>query len=279
MLKFNRVEPGFFIPAVALEKSLSYPSIGNEDCYLLEENSQWFKARNKVLVETLLNFPFNGDFIDVGAGNGYQLSFFQKGIFNKLGIKSGMCEPGMVGCINAVNRGVENVYCCLFDEFPVKEFNIGSVGLFDVIEHIEDDVSFLKDIIKRVPNGTRLFVTVPAKKSLWSSEDVYAGHFRRYNMSDVKRILASTNLKLIYSSYFFSYYLPFVWLLRVLPEKLGKKYTAEVLAGNEKDYHKRSNKLNFVLNLLHWIEMKLSKIGIKPLFGTSMLMVFSSNEI
>ena len=276
MLKFNLVESGYFIPTEASEKKISYPTLGNEDCYLLEENSQWFQARNKVLETTLIDFPFEGDFIDVGAGNGYQLSFFQKGIFNRLCIKSGMCEPGLVGCTNAANRGVENVYCCLFDELPIEEFNIGAIGLFDVIEHIEDDINFLKDISNRVPNGTLIYVTVPALKSLWSSEDKYAGHFRRYNRNDVKRILDNTNLKFIYSSYFFSYYVPFVWLLRVLPEKMGRKNTFDVLAKKEKDYHQRSKKLNVILNFFFWIEIKLSKIGIKPPFGTSKLVVFST---
>ena len=276
MLKFNKVEPGYFIPTVALEKHISYPSIGNEDCYLLEENSHWFQARNKVLEMTFIDCPSDGDFIDIGAGNGYQLSYFQKGIFKKIGIKSGMCEPGVVGCLNATIRGVENIYCCLFEEFPIEEFNIGAIGLFDVIEHIEDDLSFLNDIVKHVPNGTKIYITVPALKSLWSSEDEYGGHFRRYNRNDVKRILENTNLKFIYSSYFFSYYVPFVWLLRVLPEKMGKKYTNDALAGKEKDYHHRSKKLNSILNFLHLIEMKLSKIGIKPLFGTSRLIIFST---
>jgi hypothetical protein len=276
MIKFIRVEPGYFIPNVVLEKHLSYPSTGNEDCYSMEENSQWFQGRNRLLENIFIDHPFNSDFVDIGAGNGYQLSFFQKGIFNRLGIKSGMCEPGLVGCTNAANRGVDNVYCCLFDELPIEEFNIGAIGLFDVIEHIEDDVSFLKGVAKRVPTGTKIYISVPALKSLWSSEDEYAGHFRRYNRNDVKRILDNTNLKFIYSSYFFSYYVPFVWLLRVLPDKLGKKYTNDVLAGKEKDYHHRSKKLNSILNFLHWIEMKLSKIGIKPLFGTSRLIVFST---
>ena len=276
MLKFNRVEPGYYIPTVVLDKNISYPSIGNEDCYLLEGNSQWFQARNKVLERTFIDLPFDGDFFDVGAGNGYQLSYFQKGIFKRLDIKSGMCEPGMVGCANAAYRGVENVYCCLFDELPVAEFNLGAIGLFDVIEHIEDDLGFLNDIVKRVPNGTKIYITVPALKSLWSSEDEYGGHFRRYNRNDVKRILENKNLKFIYSSYFFSYYVPFVWLLRVLPEKMSMKYTNEVLASKEKDYHKRSKKLNGLLNFLHWIEMKLSKIGIKPPFGTSLLIVIST---
>ena len=134
----------------------------------------------------------------------------------------------------------------------------------------------MKDIVKRVPKGTKFYITVPALKFLWSSEDKYAGHFRRYNRNDVQRILDNTNLKLIYSSYFFSYYVPFMWLLRVLLEKMGMKYTNEALASKEINYHQRSKKLNSILNFLHWIEMKLSKIGIKPLFGTSRLMVFST---
>ncbi len=81
---------------------------------------------------------------------------------------------------------------------------------------------------------------------------------------------------MIYSRYFFSYYVPFVWLLRVLPEKIGKKYTNAVLNSKEKDYHKWSKKLNGILNFLHWIELKLSKIGNKPPFGTSLLIVVST---
>ena len=108
----------------------------------------------------------------------------------------------MVGCANAAYRGVENVYCCLFDELPVAAFNIGAIGLFDVIEHIEDDLSFLKDIAKHVPIGTKIYVTVPALKSLWSSEDEYGGHFRRYNRNDVKRILDNTKLSSIIQDIF-----------------------------------------------------------------------------
>ena len=52
---------------LAFEKHIFYLAIGNEDCYLLEENSQWFQARNKVLEKTLIDFSFDGDFIDVGA--------------------------------------------------------------------------------------------------------------------------------------------------------------------------------------------------------------------
>jgi hypothetical protein len=57
MKKFNRIEPGYFIPTIALERNLSYPNIGNEYCYKIEKNSQWFRARNKFLEQAFIGFP------------------------------------------------------------------------------------------------------------------------------------------------------------------------------------------------------------------------------
>jgi len=57
---------------------------------------------------------------------------------------------------------------------------------------------------------------------------------------------------------------------------MGRKNTYDVLAKKEKDYHQRSKKLNVILNFFFWIEIKLSKIGIKPPFGTSRLVVLST---
>jgi len=270
---FHKIDPGYYIPDHAKSNELSYPTEGNDQCYAMEEHSQWFQARNRNLENIMLRFPFKGDFLDVGGGNGYQLHFLQKGIFRERGILSAMCEPGPKGCANAASRGVENIYCCLFDELPFEKFMIGGIGLFDVIEHIKDDKDFINLIASKVPAGTRLYITVPALKFLWSSEDAYAGHYRRYDAVEEARILSASKLKLVYSCYFFSYYVPFVYLLRVLPEKWGRKYSVEQLKEKEQSYHSSSGKLNRILNFLHTCEMMLAKIGLKPFWGTSRLMV------
>jgi hypothetical protein len=58
------------------------------------------------------------------------------------------------------------------------------IGLFDVIEHIEDDIKFLNEIYEKVSVGTFIFVNVPAMMHLFSETDEFAGHFRRYNKKD-----------------------------------------------------------------------------------------------
>ena len=55
----------------------------------------------------------------------------------------------------------------------------------DVLEHIQDDYSTLKEWKNTLkPNGL-LLITVPAFQHLWSSHDIFLGHHRRYNKKDI----------------------------------------------------------------------------------------------
>lgn len=254
--------------------SISFPSEGYADCYEIENVSQWFQARNKTLAWLLNKYDFKGDFIDIGGGNGFQLHFFQQHLFNTKNMKSAMCEPGVDGCANAALRNVQNVYHCIDQQFPWDQFDTGAIGFFDVIEHIDKDVEFLNGIQKKVKVGTRFYITVPALKTLWSTEDVRAGHFRRFNSSELNRVSKGTGMKLVYRSYFFSYYVPLVWLLRVLPEIFGKGPTQEQISENEKKYHKGTGGLlNKVLHAIHSIELFCMKLGIRMKTGTSLVAV------
>ena len=272
-MKFKLNEKGFYELDVEVKTSVSYPQHGNSDCFELEEHSQWFNARNLTLHWLLSKFDFSGSFVDVGGGNGYQLSFLQKTLFEFKGIDSGLCEPGYLGCLNASSRGVKNIYCTTSDYFPYSNFNAGGLGFFDVIEHIENDAEFLQSIAEKVEKGTRFYITVPALKFLFSSEDSFAGHFRRYNSQNTKELIDDSGLKLIYESYFFSYYVPFVWLLRVVPEKLGLYPKRDESFDREKSYHKQSAALKWMLNAMHGIELLLMRIGIKPFAGTSRIII------
>lgn len=56
------------------------------------------------------------------------------------------------------------------------------VLLLDVIEHIQDDIAFLKMLKASSAVGaqTELVITVPAYQRLFSSHDVFLEHYRRY---------------------------------------------------------------------------------------------------
>jgi SAM-dependent methyltransferase len=58
----------------------------------------------------------------------------------------------------------------------------------NVLEHVEDDFNFIKELsLKIKPNGF-LVSFVPASKILYSQFDHSIGHYRRYNKNDVTRL-------------------------------------------------------------------------------------------
>lgn len=76
---------------------------------------------------------------------------------------------------------------------PEESFDV--VLLLDVLEHVRDDVAFLRDLAARRlrPRGI-LLVTVPAWPSLYGRHDVALGHFRRYRPDALHRLCREAGL-------------------------------------------------------------------------------------
>jgi hypothetical protein len=248
--------------------NLSYPMEGNDFCFDLEENSFWFNHRNKVINSAFKRVPFNGDFADIGGGNGYQVKYLSGCFPDK---KFYLVEPNYAGCRNARKRAIEEVYCMGFNDFPFTEKKIGGVGLFDVIEHIEYDVNFLTELRKYTARPTFLYLTTPAFKGLWSDVDDYSGHFKRYTRSSMANVLEKAGWKVVYISYFFKYLPPLVWTMRCLPNKiLGKRNPGDIKKAEQK--HHAGSFYEKILFAMHKSEPgKILKRSIK--FGSSLLAV------
>jgi pimeloyl-ACP methyl ester carboxylesterase len=90
------------------------------------------------------------------------------------------------------------------------------VVMMDVLEHIEDDYAILEDIKKRLGNQAFYFITVPAFMSLWSGHDVFLGHYRRYRLSMLQKLLGSQRCNIEGLYYIYGSIFPLVWLVRRL---------------------------------------------------------------
>jgi SAM-dependent methyltransferase len=69
-----------------------------------------------------------------------------------------------------------------------------TVVLLDVLEHIEDDVGFLRRLAACLAPGGRLVVKVPAGEWLYSPLDSAIGHFRRYSKKSLRRVFEDAGL-------------------------------------------------------------------------------------
>lgn len=251
--------------------NISYPNEGNVLSYNLEENGAWFKQRNDLILTLIKKFPFFDDFLDIGGGNGFQaLNIKNNGTKGKVLL----CEPGYNGCLTAKKRKVEFVYNGLFQDFPFQVYNVGGVGLFDVLEHIENDTQFLNELYNLLPIGAKVYLTVPAMKLLWAEIDSPSGHFRRYNKKELERLTSNVPFKLLDYGYYFNFYVLPMFLLRVLPYRLGiRKGWDKILKEEEGNHKNNKGFISKILENMHQRSIKLLLKGRKQIVGTSMYIV------
>lgn len=141
--------------------------------------------------------------------------------------------------------------------------------LLDVIEHIEDDTAFLKDLLDSSLFGkhTLVLISVPAFQSLFCSHDRFLGHHRRYAHRQLQSQLQELGLKVKRSGYFFSLLL-LPRLLQVFKERLSppKQISTDLV-----DWQGGSFKTHVLTNILTLdarIGLLMSRLGL-PMPGLS----------
>jgi SAM-dependent methyltransferase len=63
-----------------------------------------------------------------------------------------------------------------------------------VMEHVHDDVAFMRKVASLVRPGGHVMVAVPGRKEKWSIEDDTVGHLRRYDREDLVATFAKARL-------------------------------------------------------------------------------------
>jgi SAM-dependent methyltransferase len=212
------------------QRAVSYPRDGNEECLDIEGHSFWFGHRNNVIISLVNAYFPGGPVFDVGGGNGYVAMALQKA-----GIDTVLIEPGPLGARNAKTRGLKVVIHATLEDCEFRDETIPAFGLFDVLEHIENDLEFLQRLCRQLLPKGYLYVTVPAYNFLWSIDDDNAQHYRRYTTHRLTKRLESAGFTLRYCSYFFCVLVPAVFILRAIPSRFRIRRSIDV--GSIKQEH------------------------------------------
>ena len=246
---------------------ISYPKEGNQVYFNIEENSFWFNHRNDCISSLVKRYSPTDLFFDIGGGNGY----VSAGLI-KNGIQTVLIEPGFHGCVNAKKRGVKNIICSTLEQASCRKNSLPSIGLFDVIEHIEKDNDFLHTIHEYLQKDGYLYITVPSFSALWSTEDELAGHFKRYTIPKLEKQLEKLGFKIHYSSYLFSFLpLPIFFMRTIGGLFKPRKLTSSSLVKSEHEIKKGLSQI-ILKKLLRFETRKIIK-GQKIRFGSSCIIV------
>ena len=83
----------------------------------------------------------------------------------------------------------------LFEEPPVAG-PFDTVIIFNVIEHLQDDLGALQALHRQLAPGGHVIVMVPAMNFLFGSMDVAFGHYRRYTKSYLRELFSKAGFQI-----------------------------------------------------------------------------------
>jgi hypothetical protein len=155
----------------------------------------------------------------------------------------------------------------------IKQGTLPAIGLFDVVEHIADDLQFLKQVHSALADNGYVFITVPAFGFLWSNEDVDAGHYRRYDLKAIKRVLEKANFTIAYATYIFSILPVPVFLFRTLPSRFARNKHSDDLNKHKREHQRKKGMVDAMLNRVWRYEVDRIKKGKSLPFGGSCFVV------
>lgn len=67
---------------------------------------------------------------------------------------------------------------------PARAFDL--IGVFEVLEHVQDDEALLAELARLARPGAALLVSVPLGMRFWNAFDGFAGHERRYEPAELR---------------------------------------------------------------------------------------------
>jgi len=258
-------EPGVWF--ARSRSGVSYPESASSWCFEVEQYSFWFRHRNRCISAVLERFPPAGAVFDIGGGNGFVTLAIRD-----MGYEAVLVEPSIVGVQNAVARGISPVVCATLEDAGFCPQTLPAAGMFDVVEHIADDRLFLSTMHRLLIPGGRLYITVPAYNILWSDEDDYAGHYRRYTRYTLVQALKDVGFHVEYTTYIFAMLPLPIFALRSLPCRLGLRRGINV-EQERREHRQMRGIIGRLVELLFEAELHAILRGSQIPFGSSCMAV------
>ena len=154
----------------------------------------WMRWRFDVLCREMRKLGiFPGKTLEIGCGHGV----LRQQMEEAFGVPVDGCDLNE-RALRLAHRGRGRLL--LYDVFEQRAELRGTydmVLLMDVIEHLDDDLAFLRASLTHLKPGGFVAINVPAHTSLQSKYDLVAGHKRRYDSARLRSLLQRSNVTLL----------------------------------------------------------------------------------
>jgi SAM-dependent methyltransferase len=192
-----------------------------------------------------------GEIAEVGCGHG----LLQRQIEDKYGKPVTGFDLNEYGLKHNVSR-ISRV--CCYDIHQRNEelrgkFNV--ILLFDVLEHISDEDSFLDALLFHLAPHGKLIINVPGGRWAFSEYDTAAGHVRRYAVKDLRAVAMRSKLQIQNWTWWGFPLVPTVAMRKLLV--MGKRDQKQITTTGFDSKAPWINTALGTLSRLEWIPQKL----------------------
>ena len=231
----------------------------------LENRYFWFTSRRKLLLHLLGRWTSpRGTFCEIGCGNAREMQE----------ISTAYPEITLYGCdihLEPLEAALKKLPGCKFFQadlldFP-REYTFDTIGLFDVLEHIQDDAGALLSVHQCLNDGGMLIVSVPQHRWLWGTQDDLARHKTRYSRAELQTKLIEAGFRVRRLCSYMVLLLPLMLCARLLSRKMVNR---DNLISDEFDL---PPELNRILGVVTDFEVRLTAMGISFPVGGSLICV------
>ncbi len=183
-----------------------------------EDTNWWFRGRRDVIAAALQRIgpPSGAHILDAGCGSGGNLA-----LLSQYGSVCGFEYDGPARALAAARGQGRVEFGALPDCVPFEDLRFDVVGIFDVLEHLDQPVESLAALRARLVPGGALLLTVPAYQWLWGPHDEQHQHHRRYSAALLATQLRRAGFEIEYLTYFNSLLLPLAIVQRVSERVMG----------------------------------------------------------
>lgn len=210
-------ESGLRIVEEVSESAISYPAESYKTLHTSVDSvgGLWASWRAKEIAR-LIEHEGIDVLWEVGSGKGsVALSLLSMDI----------CVIGIEPLIDAAKYTAENglrTYVGTLESLKLPSNSISAIGIFDVLEHLENPKIILEEIHRILKPEGSLLISVPAHQWLFSDFDTSIGHFRRYSMKSLSALLSICGFGQIRNNYLFSIFVLPAFIIRKIPTIFGR---------------------------------------------------------
>jgi 2-polyprenyl-3-methyl-5-hydroxy-6-metoxy-1,4-benzoquinol methylase len=235
----------------------------------LETNHFWYRGRRKSILALLSRYQSHdkyGRCLEIGGGTGANAEFLRE----QLGLKILVSEISIEAIKNARKKYPGNEYIQMDARDIPFDKSFDMIGMFDVIEHIEEDYLVMAQVNKALCSKGLLAMSVPQYQWLWSSHDELSGHKRRYTRKSLHALVSNGGFEVISMTSFLFTAFPLMLLAR---RSRGAKPLAKESQFSDVSGMELPRTLNKILYLFTWADSLLIRSGIRLPFGGSLLVL------